>query len=106
MEGYAWFAVARANGQEQSKPALSKTAKYGTAHDLRRGFGFRWSRKVMPAVLKELMRHADIKTTMDFYVGTEAEETARMLYRLAQVADLVESDANSAEARKVSRTQL
>ena len=57
--------------------------KYGTAHDLRRGFGFRWSRKVMPAVLKELMRHADIKTTMDFYVGTEAEETARMLYRLA-----------------------
>ena len=55
--------------------------KHASAHDLRRGFGFRWSRRIMPAVLKELMRHADIKTTMDFYVGTEAEETARMLYR-------------------------
>jgi len=35
-----------------------------SAHDLRRAFGFRWSRRVMPTVLRELMRHADISTTM------------------------------------------
>lgn len=56
--------------------------KFASAHDLRRAFGQRWSRKVMPAVLKDLMRHADINTTMRFYVGGEAEETARMLYGL------------------------
>jgi len=50
----------------------------------------------MPAVLKELMRHADIKTTMDFYVGTEAEETARMLHRMMPVETLVESGSESA----------
>ena len=30
----------------------------------------------MPAVLMELMRHADIKTTMQFYVGRNAEVAA------------------------------
>jgi integrase len=70
--------------------------KHASAHDLRRGFGFRWSRRIMPAVLKELMRHADIKTTMDFYVGTEAEETARMLHRMMPVETLVESGSESA----------
>jgi integrase len=54
---------------------------YASAHDIRRAFGFRWSRRVMPAVLKELMRHADIGTTMKFYVGTQAEATAEMLYK-------------------------
>ena len=34
-----------------------------------------------PAVLKELMRHSNIETTMKFYVGNEAEETAKQLQR-------------------------
>lgn len=50
--------------------------KYASAHDLRRSFGLRWSRKVMPAVLKELMRHESIQTTMMFYVGQDAESVA------------------------------
>jgi integrase len=62
-------------------------ASYASAHDLRRAFGFRWSRRVMPAVLKELMRHADIGTTMKFYVGTQAEATAEILYRSITVED-------------------
>ena len=37
----------------------------------------------MPAVLKDLMTHADISTTMDYYVCNEAEETALILYGLA-----------------------
>lgn len=50
--------------------------KTASAHDLRRAFGFRWSRLVMPAVLQEMMRHANINTTMEFYVGQNAESTA------------------------------
>lgn len=49
--------------------------KFASAHDLRRSFGARWSTEVMPAVLKELMRHASIETTMKFYVGQSIERT-------------------------------
>lgn len=55
--------------------------RYVTAHDLRRSFGDRWAQKVMPAVLKELMRHADIATTMAYYVGRSAEQTADVLWQ-------------------------
>lgn len=50
--------------------------KTPTPHDLRRSFGVRWSSRVMPPVLKELMRHRDIKTTLKYYVGANAERTA------------------------------
>lgn len=45
-----------------------------TAHDLRRSFGTRWARRVRPAVLQRLMRHADIKTTMEYYVDLNTDE--------------------------------
>ena len=50
--------------------------KYASVHDFRRAFGFRWAQRVMPVVLMEMMRHADIKTTMQFYVGRNAEAAA------------------------------
>ena len=34
----------------------------------------------MPAKLKELMRHESIATTMNYYVGRNAETTAAALY--------------------------
>jgi integrase len=49
--------------------------KWASAHDLRRSFGDRWALRVMPVVLKELMRHASIETTMKYYVGRSAEDT-------------------------------
>lgn len=52
-----------------------------TAHDLRRSFGTRWSKRVKPAVLQGLMRHADIKTTMEFYVDQDADDVAADLWR-------------------------
>ncbi len=55
--------------------------KYASAHDLRRSFGDRWARKVMPAVLQKLMRHESIETTMRFYVGLDADSLAEELYR-------------------------
>jgi len=59
---------------------LVEVVKFASAHDLRRSFGFRWSRRVLPAELRELMRHADIQTTMQFYVGQEAQTTAASLW--------------------------
>lgn len=53
-----------------------KTEKYASAHDLRRTFGAKWAKVVMPAVLQQLMRHESIETTMRFYVGRDAESTA------------------------------
>ena len=49
---------------------------FASAHDLRRAFGVRWSKRVMPAVLCKLMRHASMQTTMDFYNVEDAEQTA------------------------------
>ena len=54
--------------------------KYASAHDLRRGFGTRWAKRVMPATLQLLMRHADIATTTGFYVGISADEVASDLW--------------------------
>ncbi len=48
------------------------TGACATAHDLRRSFGTRWAKRVMPAVLKRLMRHADVATTMGYYVDLDA----------------------------------
>jgi integrase len=50
--------------------------KFASAHDLRRAFGYRWSKLVMPKVLQELMRHESIQTTMRYYVGQLAEDAA------------------------------
>ena len=55
--------------------------KFATAHDLRRSFGTRWSKRVMPAVLQRLMRHADIKTTMEYHVRQNADDIAADLWR-------------------------
>ena len=38
--------------------------------------GERWAARLMPAQLKELMRHESIETTLRFYVGTDAQRTA------------------------------
>jgi integrase len=57
--------------------------KFASAHDLRRAFGQRWAAKVMPTVLRELMRHASINTTMAYYVGTNAEATADAVWKVS-----------------------
>jgi integrase len=54
--------------------------KYAGCHDLRRSFGTRWAKRVMPAVLKRLMRHASIQTTMAYYVDLDAGEVADELW--------------------------
>lgn len=46
--------------------------KYASSHDLRRSFGLRWSRRVMPPVLQELMWQESIETPMKYYAGQDA----------------------------------
>jgi hypothetical protein len=41
-------------------------------HVLRKGFGCRYAAKVPAQVLQKLMRHANIKTTMDYYANVDA----------------------------------
>jgi len=54
--------------------------KTASAHDLRRAYGERWASRLMPAQLMELMRHESIETTLNFYVGRNAERTAAILW--------------------------
>jgi integrase len=60
--------------------------KYASAHDLRRSFGDRWAARVMPQVLMELMRHETIETTLRYYVGRNAQQTAGILWEAARSA--------------------
>jgi len=57
--------------------AKGKTA---SAHDLRRTFATRWAKRVAPAILQKLMRHARIETSMTFYVDLDADEMADELW--------------------------
>ncbi len=43
-------------------------------------FGERWAQRVMPQVLKELMRHGEIDTTLRYYVGRNAATTAATIW--------------------------
>ena len=85
---------------------LVNAKKHASAHDLRRSFGFRWSRLVMPAVLQELMRHESINTTMHFYVGQNAEATADSVWAAStqpignDSGNTHHSEADSTQSRK------
>lgn len=57
-----------------------KPVKYASAHDFRRSFGERWAARVMPAVLQQMMRHADITTTMKYYVGADGQKAAAEIH--------------------------
>lgn len=62
--------------QRDGSVKVTEVPKFATAHDLRRSFGVRWSQRVLPPVLMELMRHESIQTTMTFYVGRNATTAA------------------------------
>jgi integrase len=50
-----------------------------TMHTLRKGFGCRYAGKVSAQVLQKLMRHANIKTTMDYYANIDDAVEAAVL---------------------------
>ena len=54
--------------------------KFCSAHDLRRSFGQRWAAHVKPVILKTMMRHASIDTTLNYYICDDAEQIADVLW--------------------------
>lgn len=56
-----------------------ESGKFASAHDLRRTFATRWAVMVQPVVLKGLLRHANIATTMRYYVGIGLDQTHNVL---------------------------
>jgi len=67
-------------GKKSRVVVNADNGKTATAHDLRRTFGTRWAKRVMPAILRKLMRHTDIQTTMQYYVDLDADEMAADLW--------------------------
>lgn len=73
-------AIGKAAGVKVNTDGRTGKVKYASAHDLRRAFGERWAKRVMPAVLQKLMRHSHIETTLKYYVGMDAITTADTLW--------------------------
>jgi integrase len=79
--GMEWVsAVVSKIGKRANVVVNTETGKTASAHDLRRAFGQRWAARVMPAILQQLMRHEDITTTLKYYVGSDAQATADVLW--------------------------
>lgn len=72
--------AARVVVQEYQR-AGKASQKFASAHDLRRAFGTRWSLLVRPPILMAMMRHADIQTTMKYYVCHDAAAAADEIWR-------------------------
>jgi integrase len=67
-------------GVSQRVAALAKRAGVRlTMKSLRRGFGCRYAGKVPAQVLQKLMRHANIKTTMDYHANVDGAVEAAVL---------------------------
>ncbi|MCR9199991.1 MAG: site-specific integrase [Planctomycetaceae bacterium] len=77
-------------GEEAGIVTDEEEGRHATCHDFRRSFGDRWARRLMPADLKELMRHKSIETAMKYYVGRDVDDITARLYGLVEV----QSDEN------------
>jgi integrase len=74
----------KANAKGEKKPAERKRVEvpiFAGNHSLRRAFGSIWSRRVMPPVLKKLIRHADISTTLKYYVTLDSDDLGQELWK-------------------------
>lgn len=57
-----------------------ETGQRASSHDFRRTFGTRMSYRGQPLTLKALMRHADIQTTLKYYVHQDVDKVAAALW--------------------------
>ena len=77
------------------------TGKPASAHDYRRAFGTRWSKRVMPAVLRRLMRHKKIDTTLKYYVDQDAEDIAADLWAAYRKAESGNTTGNTGQENPI-----
>ena len=84
-----------------------ESGKCASAHDLRRSFGTRWAKRVMPMQLKALMRHANIATTMEYYAEEQAAVAAKDLRdRFGSSLGSTRPDACSPQQKEKARKSL
>ena len=70
----------RKSRKKNRKPEDSEEVPvWGSAHDMRRAFGYRWAQIAPPMILRDLMRHASVQTTEKYYVGINAKKTLEHL---------------------------
>lgn len=54
--------------------------KFASAQDMRRSFGSRWALRVHPFVLKQMMRHRSLETTLAYYADIDTDEIAAHIW--------------------------
>ena len=54
---------------------------YAGPHDFRRSFATRLAPRVRPVTLRAIMRHADIRTTLQYYVELDADDVGAELWK-------------------------
>lgn len=86
------------------KAIATRASTNVTAHDFRRAFGTRWAQRVLPPVLQQLMRHANLATTMKYYVHLTAADVSTAL-RSWQVNPLVNPQQFSSQIAIVDQPQ-
>jgi integrase len=91
--------VVSAIGKKAGVVVNKAEGKYGSAHDLRRSFGTRWSSKVKPATLQLMMRHKSIETTLKYYVAQDADEVADELWASYRADQKAKSQAPRQQPR-------
>ena len=97
-------AIGEKAGVKVNTDGKTGKVKYASAHDLRRSFGERWSQRVMPQLLQEMMRHESIETTLKFYVGRNANTAAATMWDAfnKSTAEREARDATNSEASDTS----
>ncbi|MDA7980484.1 MAG: tyrosine-type recombinase/integrase [Pirellulales bacterium] len=63
---------------------VNADGKTASAHDLRRSCATRWARRLPAPMLKAMMRHADVATTMDYYVDEQGDEVCKALWAASE----------------------
>lgn len=93
---------------------VNSRGKTASSHDLRRSFGTRWAKRLKkPIMLMKLMRHTDLKTTMDYYVNIDLQDLHEELNRLSGEVDFggtfggtTNSDAHTEKPKDKSDNDL
>jgi integrase len=96
--------IGKAAGVKVATDTRTGIVKYASAHDLRRSFGERWAARIMPVDLMALMRHESIETTLRYYVGRNAQNTANTLWEAHKKAVGGNTSGNSRQTTPETTT--
>jgi len=90
----------------ESAGLISVAPKFSMVKRLRRVFATRWAPRVPATILMQLIRHSDIKTTMQFYVGREVESVSKLLKCVFAFRTDTITDTKADETRNGRRKEL